>query len=303
MADYYKTKSEDDFLKARNKAMFNSLQNFLNPEETELLSFTDVKKWLKPDNEVYVGMKAIPISLIAGSEGRYKDFDNHFFPKSSHLKHRWQRIDQAHITNVILPPIKLYEIAGLYFVRDGNHRVSVARSKGVEFIDAEVISLKSKIKLHPGMTKRQILRRIISYEKKVFYTKTSYGDITEDWDLDFSTTGQYDVIWNHIQIHKYYINQNRTYEIEMEEAILSWYNNVYRPVVRVLQKQKIMRKFRNRTFSDMYVWLIRYWDDLKQHVSDDYSLDTAATQFSYLYGKSFWKRLWKKLFRKNEKET
>ena len=285
--------TENDFNKARNKALFNDLQHFLNPKETELLSFTDIKNWLKPKNEVYLGMQVVPVNLIAGSEGRYKDFDNHFFPRNMHLKNRWRRIDDAHLRDVILPPIQLYEIGGLYFVRDGNHRVSVARAQGVECIDAEVTSLQSEIKLHVGMTRRQIFKRVLNYEKRVFYAETAFGDITDCWDLDFSAVGEYDVIYNHIQIHKYYINQDKTEEISMSEAILSWYNTVYLPVVNVLKKQHIMRKFRKRTISDMYVYLIKYWDELKHKFGDEISLDAAAEEFTNIYGNGFFKRLLK----------
>ena len=286
---------ENDFNKARNKALFNDLQHFLNPKETELLSFTDIKNWLKPKNEVYLGMQVVPVNLIAGSEGRYKDFDNHFFPRNMHLKNRWRRIDDAHLRDVILPPIQLYEIGGLYFVRDGNHRVSVARAQGVECIDAEVTSLQSEIKLHVGMTRRQIFKRVLNYEKRVFYAETAFGDITDCWDLDFSAVGEYDVIYNHIQIHKYYINQDKTEEISMSEAILSWYNTVYLPVVNVLKKQHIMRKFRKRTISDMYVYLIKYWDELKHKFGDEISLDAAAEEFTNIYGNGFFKRLLKRI--------
>ena len=82
----YNSQSQEDFAKARNKALFNELQHFLNPEETQLLSLDDVKKMLKPTGEVYRGMQTIPVELIVGSEGRYHDFDNHFFPKNLHLK-------------------------------------------------------------------------------------------------------------------------------------------------------------------------------------------------------------------------
>ena len=155
MSDIYTQKSEDDFYKARNKALFNDLQHFLVPDESKLLSFTEIKQMLKPQNEVYKGMDAVAVKDIVGSEGRYHDFDNHFFPRSAHLKNRWTSIDKAHLQNIILPPIVLYEISGLYFVRDGNHRVSVARAQGIEMIDAEIISLQSEIKLKPGMSKKQ----------------------------------------------------------------------------------------------------------------------------------------------------
>ena len=285
--------TEDDFYRARNKALFNEIQHFVNQEESHLLSFNDVKQMLKPQNEVYLGMQVVPINLIAGSEGRYYDFDNHFFPKNIHLKTRWERIDEAHLTDVILPPIKLYEIGGLYFVRDGNHRVSVARSKGVECIDAEVVSLKSEIKLKPGMTKAKILKEVINYEKRVFYMETAFGDITDFWKLDFSTTGQYDVIYSHILTHKYFINQDKTEEISMQDAILSWYENVYSPVVAVIKKRRIMRKFRGRTTSDMYVWLIKYWDELKTKFGSNIELDDIADGFKRQFGIGFFRNFFK----------
>ena len=78
---YLSSQTDDDFSKAHNKALFNELQHLLNPEEAKLISFTEIKTLLKPKNEVYKGMQVIPVSLIVGSEGRYNDFDNKFFPK------------------------------------------------------------------------------------------------------------------------------------------------------------------------------------------------------------------------------
>ena len=285
------SQTDEDFLKARNKALFNEIQHFLKPDEASLISFSDIKKILKPSNEVYKGMQVIPVNLIVGSEGRYRDFDNHFFPKSIHLKERWEHIDMAHYQDVNLPPITLYELGGLYFVRDGNHRVSVAKARGIENIDAEVVSLQSEIKLNVGDTKEKMIKQVINYEKRVFYTETNFGDITDYWRLDFSTTGQYDVIYNHILIHKYYINQNQTEEISMPDAIMSWFTTVYMPVINVIEHQHIMKKFPHRTMSDMYVWIIKYWDNLKKKFGQDFSLDKAAEDFTQKYGKSFRKSL------------
>ena len=85
---FLSSQTDEDFSKARNKAFFNEIQHLLNPEEAKLISFTDIKKMLKPSNEVYKGMQVVPIKLIVGSEGRYKDFDNHFLPKNNFLKSR-----------------------------------------------------------------------------------------------------------------------------------------------------------------------------------------------------------------------
>jgi len=276
MINFVNNQAKDDFNRARNRALINELQNFLAPDKKKLLSFHDVKKILKPQNEVYVGMKSVPINKIIGSEGRYRDFDNHFLPRSGYLRQRWERVDQAHLTDIPLPPIQLYEIGGMYFVRDGNHRVSVAKAQGVEFIDAEIISLKSEIVLPSSVTPETILDEVIKYEKRVFYTETGFGDLTEDWNLDFTSPGQYDVIYNHILVHKYYINETIPEEIPFPDAMLSWYQNVYQPVLRVIRKKKLLKKFRKRTESDLYVWIIKRWDELKNKYGDSFPLDEAT---------------------------
>ena len=265
--------AESDFARARNKALFNEIQHLLTPEEAAMISLKAVRKVIKTQSETYIGMKVIPINKIVGSEGRYRDFDNQFFPKRSIIKERWEHVDEAVIKDIVLPPIKVYELGGLYFVRDGNHRVSVAKSKGVEFIDAEVVSLQTEIKLSPARTLNGMMKQIISYEKRNFYFETNFGDITDYWVLDFSTAGQYDVIYNHILTHKYFINQNQTEEIPMEDATLSWFNNVYLPVVTTIQKYKIMKYFRKNTVSDLYVWIITFYDELKKKFGDGLPLD------------------------------
>ena len=283
--------AEEDFNKARNKALFNEIQHFLSPEEASLISLNDVKQLLRPTNETYVGMKVVPIEKIVGSEGRYNDFDNHFFPKSSHLRNRWQHVDEAAIKDIILPPIKVYEISGLYFVRDGNHRVSVAKSRGTEFIDAEVVSLQSEIKLNKPKNMPDIIKQIINYEKRVFYSETNFGDITDYWCLDFTRTGRYDVIYNHILTHKYYLNQGKNEEVSMTDAILSWFNTVYLPIVTSVRECHILHTFPHRTLADMYVWIVRYWDSLKQNFGEDVSIDKAVQDFGKYYQLPLYKRI------------
>jgi hypothetical protein len=57
---------------------------------------------------------------------------------------RWGRVDRAYHRGVELPAVSLYKIGEAYFVRDGNHRVSVARYHGVVAIDAEVVEIRGK---------------------------------------------------------------------------------------------------------------------------------------------------------------
>ena len=278
-SDAFRFQAQEDFSKARNKAWINEMQHVMHPDKKRLLSLNDVKKILKPKNEVYVGLKTVPIKKIVGSEGRYNDFDNHFLPRSNELKQRWVNVDQAHLSDIILPPIQLYELGGLYFVRDGNHRVSVAKAQGVEFIDAEVISLQSEVQLPPDVRLDTLLAEVIRYEKRVFYNETHFGDLTDYWDLDFTATGRYDVIYNHILVHKYYMNEQQHTEINFNDALISWFKTVYLPVIAVIDKYKLLSDFKNRTKSDIYVWIVKHWDRLKQKNGNDFSLDDAARDF------------------------
>ncbi len=281
-SDILKFQAQEDFAKARNKAWINDLQHLIHPDKKRLLSFNDVKKILKPKNEIYAGLKVIPIQKIVGSEGRYNDFDNRFLPRTNEVKQRWINVDKAHLSDVVLPPIQLYELAGLYFVRDGNHRVSVAKAQGVEFIDAEVISLQSEVQLPVDVRQDTLRDVVIKYEKRIFYNETNFGDLTDYWDLDFTAPGRYDVIYNHILVHKYFINEQQSTEIEFNDALISWFKTVYTPVIEVIDKYNLISDFKNRTKSDIYVWVVKHWDRLKQKNGNDYSLDEATKDFAKL---------------------
>ncbi|MDR0444212.1 MAG: transcriptional regulator [Treponema sp.] len=274
-----------DFTRARGRAVLSQIQHFLNTDRNRLLSFNDVKDILKPKNQIYLGSQVVPINLIAGSEGRYHDFNKYFLPQKEHLRQRWERVDVAHIRDIILPSIQLYEIGGAYFVRDGNHRVSVAKSQDVEFIDAEVISLSTEINIKPQMTTDELREALIAWEKIIFYEKTEFGKLTNDNELNFSSPGRYDVIYNHILVHKYYLNENKEDEIPFGTALVSWYDNVYNPVIAIIKEQWLLVNFPGRTEADLYVWIIKHWDFLKKKYGA-YSLAHAAGDFSNKYGQS-----------------
>jgi hypothetical protein len=280
-----KAQAAEDFSRARGKAVLSKMQHFLNADRDRLLSFNDVKEILRPRNQSYRGMQQVPVKLIVGSEGRYRDFNKYFLPKAEHLRRRWERVDEASLKNINLPAIQLYEIGGVYFVRDGNHRVSVARSQDVDYIDAEVTSLSSTFAIRPDMTAEELKNALIAGEKEIFYEKTGYGELTGDNNLNFTTPGCYDVIYNHILVHKYYLNQNRNDEIPFSEALVSWYRNVYSPIIKIIKNEWFLLKFPGSSESDLYVWIVKHWDFLKRKYGI-YSLSDAAKDFSGKYGRS-----------------
>lgn len=286
MSDWYENLASEDFSRARTREFLSRIGRLLDPGRNSLLSLEEVKAILKPGGETYEGLKAVPLDLIVGSEGRYRDFNRHFLPRHDHLKTRWVRVDLAHYEDVPLPPIRLYEIGGVYFVRDGNHRVSVARTKGQESIDAEVSSLDAEIRMRPGMTIEELKAEVLEFEKRRFYERTAFGRLTGDMELSFTSPGRFDEIVEHILVHKYYINQGRKDEISFDSALESWYRNVYSPIVDTIRELGLLARFPGRSASDLYVYIVRYWDELKRKYGLSYPVADAARDFGQLYGKS-----------------
>jgi hypothetical protein len=280
------TEAARNFDKARSKAFLSEIQHFMRPDRDKMLSLNDVKQILKPRGEVYRGMQFVPINKIVGSEGRYRDFNKHFLPRHEFLRQRWEKVDMARIRDIPLPAIQLYEIGGVYFVRDGNHRVSVARIQGAEEIDAEVTSLSTEIAISPSMTVDDFQKAVIAYEKKVFYEKTRFGELTGDMHLDFTQPGSYDIIYNHILVHKYYLNEGQEEELPFDEVLVSWYDKVYSPIIKIIKDDLIYLSFSGRSPADLYVWIVKQWDTLKKENGLNYSLSDAARIFTETHGNS-----------------
>ncbi len=279
MSDDFRTQAEADFYKARTKAFTHHLFGLLKPSITDLMPFEEAKRLIHPTNETYRGVTAVPIEKIIGSEGRYRDFNRFFFPKREHLKARWTGIDELQYRDIILPPVVLYEMGGVYFVRDGNHRVSVAKAKRQSFIDAEVISLKSEIKLNPEMSIYDLKLTVIAYEKSRFYAETNYVSVIGADDLNFSEPGRYDTVKEHILVHKYFLNQHIKDEIPFYQALFSWHENVFQPICQAIEAENLLALFPERTTSDLYLFLVAHWDELKRKFGRFVEIEEAAESF------------------------
>ncbi|HDQ13683.1 MAG TPA: transcriptional regulator [Sediminispirochaeta sp.] len=300
---HIKYQAREDFNKARSKATISQLLNALTPERQKLLSLDDVRQLLRPRSEIYRGMRAVAIDNIVGSEGRYNDFTSAFLPKRDFIRGRWESVDRAHLADVNLPAIKLYEIGGVYFVRDGNHRVSVAKTQGIEAIDAEVVELDSEIKLRPGMSAAELKDEVIHYEKRKVFRETKLDTVIPPEEINFSEPGRYEEMIGHIQGHKYFLNQGIEEEIPFLDAAASWYNKVYKPIIHLIERERIIYGFPGRSMSDLYMWIVKHWDDLKQKHGNDFSLHQAVLDYSMKYGQSprkkisnFFSKLRKALF-------
>lgn len=91
----------------------------------------------KSPNRKFIGAQEIAVAEIIGTLNRHNDFDNRFRPLKSYLRDRWVNVYLSY-ENGGWAPILVYKVGDKYYVEDGHHRVSVARSLGIGFIQANV---------------------------------------------------------------------------------------------------------------------------------------------------------------------
>ena len=139
--NHYHAQACADFGRSHRRAMLGGLVARLCRRPNDLLAYHEVRRGLAIVAESYRGVRAVPVDRVVGSTDRCRDFDRAFRPRRDHGAGRWVSVARAHGEGKSLPPVQLYQVGDAYFVRDGHHRVSVARARGQAVIDAEVIEV------------------------------------------------------------------------------------------------------------------------------------------------------------------
>ena len=160
-----------------------------------------------------------------------------------------------------LPPIDVYKVDDYYYVIDGHHRVSVARSLGRATINARVIEVKTRAPLGPHVDAGALLR---AAEYADFLETTQLHRIRPEARLECSRLGRYDEILKHILGHRYFLGLEQGREVPLPEAAASWYDNVYKPVAELIRKHGVLEQLPGWTEADLYVEITRRWLELSQ---------------------------------------
>ncbi len=265
-------RSRADFSFARLKAFFSDLIAFLRHQPNNLLSFDEVKEKLRIAGPIYRGVKVVPIKQIIGSVNRYRDFDRAFLPTQSFTSDRWQKINRAFYRDVNLPPVLLYKVGDVYFVMDGNHRVSVARERGQEFIEAEVRECAVRVPVAPDLRPEDLE---LLGEKVAFLDRVPLDRLLPDSMVEITILGGYERLLEHIAVHKYFMGLDYKRDIGDDEAIIHWHDTVYLPIVEAINRTEIMSKFPKQTVSDLYLWVIDHQHFLRERDPDVTAQDAA----------------------------
>lgn len=264
--EYYIMQADSQFDRARKQSTLASIFSFARGVRDEVISLEEARRLLKPTSESFRGVQTIEIAKIVGSEGRYADFNRRFLPRRSNTRYRWSKVHMAYEKQIALPAIQVYELGGYYFVRDGNHRVSVAIQRGMDFIEASVTSLSTEILLDRIETVEDLKRAVLDYEHDRFLEILGNSRFPPGEDIRFTATGRFDDCALHIACHRSIVATRAGAPMDYQSATASWYRTVYRPVVQLIRDSGVLEFVPERTAADFYVWLIRHWEDIPARV-------------------------------------
>jgi uncharacterized ParB-like nuclease family protein len=242
----------ESFNAARRRAFVQDILAEFSGRPENLLSFGDVQKQLRlsePQEDVHV--EEIPLQKIVGSVGRYRDFNRAFLPRDHIDAQRWARIDRLQ-RGSRLPPIDVFRVGEVYFVRDGNHRVSVARARGQSTIRARIVDVPIRVPLEADTSPADLILKAGYAE---FLEKTSLDRHCPEQHIEMTRPGSYHSLLQHIEVHQFYMGLRSRHYPSLAEAACDWYEQVYRPVVERIRESGTLRHFPGRTEADLYLWI------------------------------------------------
>jgi hypothetical protein len=257
-------KSVDDYTfdRARRGAFIQDILAPLRNQPAHLLPFEEVRNSLHLDCQNYLGLLDVPLDKIVGSVGRYHDFSRAFRPRRESLRQRWQRT--LHLRGR-LPPVDLYKVGDVYFVVDGNHRVSVARQAGALTITAHVWEYETRVPVESNDDLNDVFVR---KEYLEFLRQTQLDINRPEQRIVFTVPGRYSQLGTEIARHRGWMDRQHVYTVSFEEAAVDWFDAIYLPMAEIIRERNMLGEFPGRTEADLVAYILRYRDELHREWID-----------------------------------
>ncbi|MCB8976554.1 MAG: universal stress protein [Ardenticatenaceae bacterium] len=263
----------EDFKRARRTGAMQQMMARLTGKSADLLAYDDVCQHVKTSEGVKQGLREIPLDAIVGSVGRYQDFTRAFWPKNDSDEERWVRVKTAVNDMVGMPPIDVYKVGEVYFVIDGNHRVSVARQLGSDTITARVTEVHLRVPLSTEDDPDELICKARYAE---FLEETNLDVLRPEADLLLTFCSQYQLLLDQIAAHAELLAEKGE-RVDAATAVCRWYDEVYKPVQRHIRAQGIMRLFPERTQADMYILFSERRAELESSLGWEIEPETAVS--------------------------
>jgi uncharacterized ParB-like nuclease family protein len=278
-----------DFEQAHRRAFIQDALALVRYEPVDLLPFELVREKLHLNNKYYLGLQEIPLAQIVGSVGRYEDFTRTFMPRKSNSRRRWEQIDSLADSGG-WPPIEVYKVSDTYFVRDGNHRVSVARQLGAETIEAYVWEYPTRVPLE---TDDDLDDLILREEYLEFLDSTGLDQLRPDQWIILTQAGGYWELEESIAIHRHWQSWDMDTDMPWAEAVADWYDNIYLPLATKIREEGILSFFPGRTEADLVMWVLRHWSKLERdYGGEEVAADEAVEDFAERTRANPFRRAW-----------
>ena len=245
--------AQSDFARARRSRMLAALARRLRFEPDDvgyILPFEEVVDALGRVAEHDRGLQTIDLDSIVGTVDRTKDFDRNFRPTSPRLRARWQRIAEAQRRGESFPPISVYRIGELHFVRDGHHRVSVARSLGRKDIDAYVTEVETRV--GPG-SDVLISDLPVKGHERLFRERVPL-DPERLARVQPSDPWEYGRLAEGVEAWGFRAMQGRRGFMDRYETARLWFDEDFEPVVAMLKEADLIE--RGETDTDAYIRIV-----------------------------------------------
>lgn len=244
--------AQTDFTRARRERALARLTARLRGEPSDfdvILPFEEVVAELGWAGQRSLGLQSIPLDSIVGTVDRSKDFDREFRPTSGKVRGRWQRIAEAQRRGRDMPPISVFRVGDMHFVKDGHHRVSVARAQGRTHIDAYVTQVQTRVgvdsAIRPADLPLKGHERL--FQERVPLSPEASQRVRPSDPWDYGALAEGVEAWGMRAI------QARGEFMSREEVAEAWYRDDYLPVVTMLHEAGLIE---GGNETDMYMRVV-----------------------------------------------
>lgn len=226
---------ENDFLRVRRRQVLSRLAHRLTREPDDVamvLPFDEVVAALGMTGQHALGTRTIRLDTVVGTVDGARDFDRRFRPTSARVRARWERLALAQRTGEPMPPIDVYRVGDMHFVRDGHHRVSIALATGQTTIEAEVVEVTTALPA-TGIRRRSDL--LLKDYQRVFAARVPLppADLAA---LELRDPWEYAQLGEGVEAWGCRLMQLEGRFLDRAEIARRWFRDEYRPVSAMVEE-------------------------------------------------------------------
>ena len=231
--------AQTDFGRARRRQVASRLARRLRggPGDVHLiLPFDEVIEALGRRGERRLGLQTIPLDSIVGTVDRTREFDRNFRPTTRRVKRRWQRIAEAIRRGEAMPPIDVYRVGDMHFVRDGHHRVSVARQLGLDVIEAYVTEIETAVGADAGVRLHDLA---LKSHERLFFERVPLPAAMRS-RIQLPRGSWYAGLAEGVEAWGFRLMQARGAFMSREEVARAWFSEEFEPIVAMLREADLI---------------------------------------------------------------